>query len=255
MQLYQIQLPAFEGPLDLLLRLIEREELDVTTVALARVTDQYLERLAQLEQRQPRDLADFLVVAAKLVLIKSAALLPGPSRSNAQEDPEDVGQDLVHRLQIYKRFKEMADVLHAREESGLHTYIRLAPSPRRAPEPDLSEVSLQDLLSLAQEALDLAPGPPVHSVVAPVTVTIDEQIEYIELELSRTQQVVFRSLLSLAATRIEIVVTLLAVLELIKQDRVSVRQNTLFGEIVIQRPPHPTDDHPAGPPNPTAEPR
>ncbi len=253
MQLYQIQLPTFEGPLDLLLRLIEREELDVTTVALARVTDQYLERLAELEQREARDLADFLVVAAKLVLIKSAALLPSPSRPDSEQETEDVGQDLVHRLQIYKRFKEIADLLHAREESGLHTYIRLAPSPRRAPRPDLSEVSLQDLLSLAQEALDVASGPPVDEVVAPITVTIEEQIEHIELELARRRQIVFRSLLSRATTRIEVIVTLLAVLELIKQDRISVRQDALFSEIVIQRPTHPPDDALAEPPGPTAE--
>lgn len=241
MQLYPIQLPTFEGPLDLLLRLIEREELDVTTVALAQVTDQYLERLAEMEQRQAKDLADFLVVAAKLVLIKSAALLPSPSKQTPEEEVQDVGEDLVRRLQIYRRFKEIAGLLHAREESGLHSYIRLAPSPRRAPEPDLSQVSLQDLLSLAQEALELAPGPPVDDMVSPITVTVEEQIEHIELELAQTQQIVFRSLLSQAATRIEVVVTLLAVLELIKQDRVAVRQSTLFGEIVIQRTPQPRD--------------
>ncbi len=252
MQLYPIQLPTFEGPLDLLLRLIEREELDVTTVALAQVTDQYLERLAELEQSQARDLADFLVVAAKLVLIKSAALLPSPSKPSPEEDAQDVGDDLVRRLQIYRRFKEIADLLHAREESGLHTYIRLAPSPRRAPEPDLSEVSLQDLLSLAQEALDLAPGPPVDDVVSPITVTVEEQIEHIELELAQTRQIVFRSLLSRAATRVEIIVTLLAVLELIKQDRVAVRQSALFGEIVIQRSPQPPDAAPTEATSPAA---
>jgi len=251
MQLYQIQLPTFEGPLDLLLRLIEREELDVTTVALARVTDQYLERLAELEEREARDLADFLVIAAKLVLIKSAALLPRPSRPAPEEDTEDVGQELVHRLQIYKRFKEIADLLHAREESGLRTYIRLGPSPERAPEPDLSEVSLQDLLSLAHEALDLAAGPPVGDVVTPITVTIRQQIEHIESELAQTREIVFRSLLSRAATRLEVVVTLLAVLELIKQERISVRQDVLFGEIVIRRPPHPPDATPTDTPRPT----
>ncbi|MBS3783598.1 MAG: segregation/condensation protein A [Anaerolineae bacterium] len=244
MTLYKIQLPAFEGPLDLLLRLIEREELDVTTVALARVTDQYLERLAELEQRQPKDLADFLVVAAKLVLIKSAALLPRSPRPSPEDDVEDVGHDLVHQLQIYKRFKEIADLLHTREEGGLHTYIRLAPSPRRAPEPDLSQISLQDLLLLAQEALDLAPGPPVGQVVSPVTVTIEEQIEHIERKLAQTQHVIFRTLLSQAATRLEVIVTLLAVLELIKQDRVSVRQDALFGEIVIEKPPPTTATNP-----------
>ena len=244
MQLYQIRLPTFEGPLDLLLRLIEREELDVTTVALARVTDQYLERLAELEQRKPKDLADFLVVAAKLVLIKSAALLPSPSRPTAEEEVGDVGQDLVNRLQIYKRFKEIAGLLRTREESGLHTYIRLAPSARRAPEPDLSDVAVQDLLAMAQEALELASGPPVDDVVAPVTVTIEEQIERIEGELAQKAQIGFRSLLSRAVTRLEIIVTLLAVLELIKQDRVCVQQTTLFGEIVIRKPPLSGEDVP-----------
>lgn len=246
MQLYQVQLPVFEGPLDLLLRLIEREELDVTTVALARVTDQYLERLAELEKRQARDLADFLVVAAKLVLIKSAALLPRPSKPEGEDETPDVGQDLVNRLQIYKRFKEIAELLHAREESGLHSYIRLVPAPRRPPEPDLSDVTLQDLLSLAREALEVAPGPPVGDVVAPVTVTIEEQIDHIERELNRASQIVFRSLLSRAASRVEVIVTLLAVLELIKQDRIAVRQDDLFHEIVIQKRSHPVRDAATG---------
>jgi len=236
MQLYQIQLPTFEGPLDLLLRLIEREELDVTTVALARVTDQYLERLAELEQRNARDLADFLVVAAKLVLIKSVALLPSSSAGVSEDETRDVGYDLVHRLQIYKRFKEIADLLQSREEDGLHTYIRLVPSPRRAADPDLSDVSLQDLMLLAREALEMVPGPPVDDVVTPVTVTIEEQIEHIEHELTQKPSIAFRSLLSRAVSRIEVIVTLLAVLELIKQDRVTVRQEALFGEIIIEKP-------------------
>lgn len=236
MQFYRIQLPVFEGPLDLLLRLIEREELDVTTVALARVTDQYLEHLADLEQRQAKDLADFLVVAAKLVLIKSLALLPSPPQPTVEEDAQGVGDDLVQRLRIYKRFKEIAGLLHAREESGFHTYIRLVPSPRRAPDPDLGDVSLQDLLLLAQEALDVASDLPMDEVVARVTVTIEDQIDHIERELTRRPQLAFRSLLSRSAHRIEVLVTLLAVLELIKQDRVTVRQDVLFGEILIQKP-------------------
>lgn len=236
MQLYPVHLPSFDGPLDLLLRLIEREELDVTTVALARVTDQYLERLAGLEHRGARHLADFLVVAAKLVLIKSAALLPSSASQNADEQMEEVGHDLVYRLEIYKRYKEIARLLHAREEDGLHTYIRLVPGPRRSPAPDLGQVSLQDLLSLAREAMELASGPPVDDVVAPVTVTIEEQIASIEKQLTHASQIIFRALLSRAPNRLEIVVTLLAVLELVKQDRVLVHQDELFSEIVIRRP-------------------
>ena len=244
MQLYQIELPTFEGPLDLLLRLIEREELDVTTVALARVTDQYLERLAELEQRNARDLAEFLVVAAKLVLIKSVALLPSSPAGASADESGDVGYDLVHRLQIYKRFKEIADLLQSREEDGLHTYIRLVPSLRRAADPDLSDVTLQDMMLLAREALEMVPGPPIDDVVTPVTVTIEEQIEHIERELTQKPNIAFWSLLSRAVSRTEVIVTLLAVLELIKQDRVAVRQEALFGEIVIEKPPVPSRDLP-----------
>jgi segregation and condensation protein A len=236
MPLYQIQLPVFEGPLDLLLQLTEREELDITAVALAQVTDQYLDILAQLEQAQTRDLADFLVVAAKLVLLKSLALLPRPPSPAPNDDIQQVGEDLVRQLQIYKQFKEIAGLLHEREAGGLRSYIRLAIPPRRAPQPELSEVTLQDLLALAQEALEVTSGPPVGQVVSPVTVTIEEQIDHIERQLSHHRQIAFRALLSQAATRIEVVVTLWAVLELIKQDRVCVRQENLFGEIVIQKP-------------------
>jgi segregation and condensation protein A len=236
MSLYQIRLPVFEGPLDLLLKLIEREELDITAVALAQVTDQYLERLAELERRQTKDLADFLVVAAKLVLIKSVALLPRPSKPAPEDEVQDMGQDLVRQLQIYKRFKEIAGMLHDREARGLRSYIRLALPPRRAPQPDLTDVTLQELLTLAQEALEMTSGPPVGQVVSAITVTIEEQIDHIERQLSRRHQIVFRALLSQAATRIEVIVTLWAVLELIKQDRVCVRQDHLFGHIVIQKP-------------------
>ncbi|MFO7742273.1 MAG: segregation/condensation protein A [Anaerolineae bacterium] len=242
MPFYQIKLPVFEGPLDLLLRLIEREELDITAVALAKVTDQYLERLADLEQRDVRDLADFLVVAAKLVLIKSAALLPSSSRPSPEDEAEDVGRDLVRQLKIYSQFKQVAGLLHERERKGLHSYVRLVPPRRLTPEPDLSEVTIQDLISLAQEALHTVPGPPVGEVVSPVTVTIEEQIDHIEHELSRQEEVSFRTLLSRAASRLEIIVTLLAVLELIKQDRVRVHQETLFGEILIRKLPEPSSN-------------
>lgn len=230
---YQIQLPVFEGPLDLLLHLVEREELDITTIALAQVTDQYLAYLAELEQRQAKDLADFLVVAAKLLLIKSLALLPHPP--TLSPEAEDVGDELVRQLQAYKRFKEIATLLHQRQEQGLRGYVRVAPPPRIEPQLDLGNVALGDLLTLVQEALDALPASLVGEVVTPVTVTIAGQIERIEGQLVAREQVPFREFLSEATTRVEIIVTLLAVLELIKQNRARVRQKELFGEIVIER--------------------
>ena len=230
---YQVQLPVFEGPLDLLLHLVEREELDITTIALARVTDQYLTYLEELERHQARELADFLVVAAKLLLIKSQALLPRPPAPLAEE--EDVGEDLVRQLQAYKRFKEIAALLHERETEGLHGYVRVAPLPRLDPQLDMGDVAVGDLLAYVQEALDALPAPPVDDVVTPITVTVDRQIKRIENQLARRKQVSFREFLSEATSRLEIIVTLLAVLELIKQDRARVRQEQLFGEILIER--------------------
>jgi len=230
---YAVRLSVFEGPLDLLLRLIEQEELDITTIALAQVTDQYLAYLAELEQRQVKELADFLAVAARLVLIKSLALLSRPSEM--APEAKEVGDELVRRLQEYKRFKKIAALLYQREEEGLHSYVRIASLPSLDPQPDMGEVTLSDLVTLVQEALDAVPAPPAGEVVAPITVTIDEQIAHIEGRLARRRQVRFREILSVATTRVEVIVTLLALLELIKQDRVQVRQGQLFGEIVIER--------------------
>ena len=245
---YEIRLPIFEGPLDLLLHLIEQDELDITTVALAQVTDQYMAHLARLEQRKAKELAAFLTVAAKLLLIKSLALLPRPP--TLSPETKDVGDELVRQLQAYKRFKQVASLLHEREKKGLHGYVRTAPLPHLEPQLDLGNVTVDDLLTAVQEALDVIPVPSAGEVVAPVTVTVAEQISYIENQLAHRRQIRFYDVLSKATTRVEIIVTLLALLELVKQDRVQVRQEHMFGEIVIehvieqQTPPLP-DDAPA----------
>ncbi|MDY6874684.1 MAG: segregation/condensation protein A [Chloroflexota bacterium] len=227
--------------MDLLLHLIEREELDISSVALAQVTDQYLTHLAELERRQVKELADFLVVAAKLLLIKSQSLLPRPPA--LVPEAEDVGDELVRQLQIYKRFKEIAALLHEREKQGLRGYVRIAPLPHVEPQLDLGDVTLQGLLSAVQEALDAMPTPPAEKIVTPITVTIAGQITCIESQLTRRRQVRFREILSAATTRVEIIVTLLALLELIKQDQVRVRQERLFGEIIIEQQMSAETDH------------
>lgn len=230
---YQIRLPVFEGPLDLLLHLIEQDELDITKVALAQVTDQYMAYLVDLEQREAKVLTSFIVVAAKLLLIKSLALLPRPPA--LPTEAEDAGDELVRQLQAYKRFKEIASLLQEREKEGLHGYVRIAPVPRPEPQLDLGGVTLNDLLTVVQEALNAIPAPPAGEVVAPITVTVAQQIAQIEGHLARRRQLRFRDVLSKAATRIEVIVTLFAVLELIKQNRVLVRQEGIFGEIIIEQ--------------------
>lgn len=231
---YQVQLPMFAGPLDLLLHLIEREELDITGVALAQVTDQYLTYIAILKEIEAEFLTDFLVVAAKLLYIKSQALLPKPPPSLAEEDEEDIGDQLAHQLRVYKQFKLVAETLRQREVDGFRSFVRTALPPKLEPKLSLGEVTLDDLLAAVREALAVRPADPdVSEVVAPVTVTIGDQMRLIRDRLTPHTPISFRGLLNRAATRMEVIVTFLAVLELIKQYEIDVRQDAVFGEIVI----------------------
>lgn len=238
---YQVQLPMFEGPLDLLLHLIEREELDITKVTLAQVTDQYLAYLAILKEVEAEFLTDFLVVAAKLLFIKSQALLPKPPPSLADEDEEDIGDQLAHQLRIYKQFKSIAELLRQRETDGLRNFVRLALPPKLEPKLSFGEVSLDELVAAVRHALAVRPpDPAVGEVVSPMIVTIGEQMSLIRAELTQRKQINFRGLLRRTASRVEVIVTFLAVLELIKQYVIDVRQDSLFGEIIIM----PGESHP-----------
>jgi segregation and condensation protein A len=232
---YQVALPVFEGPLDLLLHLIERQELDITKVSLAQVTNQYLDYLARISERDARNLADFLVVAAKLLLIKSRMLLPQPPAPPPAEE-EAVGDDLVRQLVEYKRFKDIARWLKQVEEYGQQSYVRIPGPPPVEPVVDLGEITLDDLLAAVREALDVKPPlPSVNGAVAPITITIADQMALIERRTTRGRRVRFRQLLENTGSRVEIIVTLLALLEMVKQLRVCMRQDRLFDEIYIQR--------------------
>ena len=231
---YSISLPVFTGPLDLLLQLVEREELEITAVSLAQVTDQFLAGVRTLETLHLPDIADFLVIAARLIYIKSQALLPRPPSLGPSE--EDVGDELARQLIAYRKYKEIAGLLQVREQQGLRTYLRLAPPPKVEPRLDLSNVQPQDLLEAVRRALALqAYGPPVSSVVIPPEVLIRDRIQWIRHRLLSTGRVSFYELLAAAESRMEIIVTFLAVLELVKQRRVTAVQARTFGDIEIRR--------------------
>ncbi len=231
---FQIKLPEFEGPLDLLLYLIEREELDITKVSLAIVTGAYLEYIHVLGKLQVDQIADFLVIAAKLLLIKSQALLPRPPE-NKPEGEEDVGDDLVKQLLLYKQYTEVAQGLGDREAAGLHTYVRLAPPPKIDAKLDLTGISIDDLLLAVRAALDVEkPAPPVGSVVKPFKLTIRDQMGLIERTLQQRPQISFKRMLTDARDRVEIIVTFLAVLELLRRRKIQVLQDQMFGDIVIE---------------------
>jgi segregation and condensation protein A len=229
---YTVQLPIFAGPLDLLLQLIEREELDITKVALAQVTDQFLGYLKILESLNLGDIADFLVIAARLILIKSEALLPRPvERAPDEPDPAD---ELARQLLAYKRYKEIAGTLHDREKAGRRTYLRLAPPPKVEARLDPRGLTPLALIEALRRALALAPDKPaLGTVVTPPTVTIRDQIRLIARTLRASPRISFQKLLVDATTRMEILVTFLAVLELIKRRKIEARQEQLFGEIEL----------------------
>ena len=229
---YTVLLPVYEGPLDLLLDLIERAELDITRVSLAQVTDQYLEYLRLIPAHDLADLASFLVVAARLLQIKSEALLPRPpTREPGEEDPADA---LARQLIAYKKYKQVAVLLAERELAGLRTYLRRAAPPAAETKLDPTGLSIE-MLQRAMLGLlaEMASGPQLDEVVAPPKVRIRDKIRMLLSALRAEGRTTFRRMLSSARTRLEIVVSFLAVLELVKRHQVVVQQPELFGDIEV----------------------
>jgi len=230
---YTVTIPVYEGPLDLLLQLIERAELDITAVSLASVTDQYLAYIHQL-QVPADEISAFLVVAAKLLQIKSEALLPRPPIREA--GAEDLGDALARQLRIYKCFKELSNWLDERETQHLRTYLRVAPLPRVEGRLDLSDISLADLIHAAEDIYaEEAEKQALGTVISAPRITIREKIGLIAEHLAKTRNTSFNGLLGQKPTRLEVVVTFLALLELIKRYRVSAQQVSLFSDIQIEK--------------------
>jgi segregation and condensation protein A len=233
---YRISTSVYEGPLDLLLELIERAELDITTLALAQVTDQYLAYLKLLEERSAAEVSAFLIIASRLLQIKSAALLPHPSIIPSTLEEEDPGEALARQLIIYKRFKELAITLTEREAHNLRTYLRVAPPFLNIETRlDLAGITIHDLAHAARYMLMSQPDlPALSKVVSRPRVTIREKIRSILESIRKVGQTTFRSLLQVQNDRLELIVTFLAMLELIKRHVVVAEQAEIFGEIQIE---------------------
>lgn len=233
---YRINTEVYTGPLDLLLQLIEKAELDITRLALAQVTDQYLEHLHNLEDQDPAEVSAFLVIAAKLVQIKSAALLPRPSLPSLVPE-EDPGEALARQLIIYKKFKELSGFLEEREAAGLHSYLRLDsnPSLQIPSKLDLSELTLEDIVQAACDVFGNPNNlPPLSEVVSSPRFTIRQKINIILETLQKSGSTSFSNILSGKKSRLEVVVTFLALLELVKRHMVGANQENLFGNITLQ---------------------
>ncbi len=198
MSTYRVELPVFNGPLDLLLHLIEREELDITAVSLVQVTGQYLAQVRQMGEGQIESLIDFISIGARLLLIKSRALLPRPPIVPLnEEEEEDPAEALLRQLKAYKRFKSAAKWLDERQQRGLRTYLRVAPPPRLEGHLDLSGVDTETLLEAMRAVLARVETMEESlEVVRPRQLTIEDQMGKLRHSLGRGRPFLFAEILA-----------------------------------------------------------
>jgi segregation and condensation protein A len=189
--------------------------------------------MRSLTTQLPEEVSAFLVIAAKLLQVKSEALLPRPPmRDEGEEDP---GEALARQLLAYKRYKEIAEILQNRDKEGLHSYLRLAAPPKVQEKADFGEISLADLLDLAKHAYStIDDRVELGKVVSVPRVTIREKIGLIVNQLREKKHTSFNQLLGSKRSRLDVVVTFLAMLELVKRHFVHATQESLFSEINLE---------------------
>jgi segregation and condensation protein A len=233
---YPVRLEHFEGPLDLLLHLIKKHEVDIYDIPIALVTKQYLVYLDLMQELNLDIAGDFLVMAATLIHIKSRMLLPRPDP--AQEDPlEDPREALVRRLIEHQRFKAAAELLHEKEIQRSAQWVRpdgrLSDVVGDLPEPEV-EVDLFSLVTAFQQVLDRAKQRP-RVMLPPEQIPIEARIEQLLERLSTTDACGFEDLFADVQTRAGMVVTFLALLEMIRLKLVRVFQQGNFGAIRVYK--------------------
>lgn len=235
--MHHVKVHTFEGPLDLLLQLIEQEELDISQVALAHVTEQYLQALEKADNINAEDLADFLVVAAKLLLIKSRILLPQLAVEGAEE-----ATDLERQLKIFKEYldasRSIAKIIHKRR----FTFGRGKPAvlieEKFSPPEGLAVDTMRELF--VGVLRDIEPVISLPRAVIEKTVNISEKIEAIRVLILDKAIVSFQSIMKDSKTKTDVIVSFLALLELVKQRTIVVKQGALFTDIAIHRLETPT---------------
>ncbi|OGX01277.1 MAG: hypothetical protein A3I73_02740 [Omnitrophica bacterium RIFCSPLOWO2_02_FULL_45_16] len=233
---YKVKLEVFEGPLDLLLYLIKKEELNITDIPIAKITDQYLEYL-ELMQLLDLDIAgEFLVMAATLMHIKSQMLLP-PGQANQEEAEEDPRAELVRRLLEYKKFKEAASQLAQMESQQKRLFSRvgaLQPEGSAISKETLVEASLFDLITAFTKVLKDIPKNVFLEVVKD-EFTVSQKMHDILHMMVEKQSIFFLDLFKATKYKTEMITIFLALLELIRLKAVVIKQALLFGDIEVFR--------------------
>jgi segregation and condensation protein A len=228
-----VKLHQFEGPLDLLLSLIQEQKLNITELALSEVTEQFLAYVKNLEDIDATALADYLSIAAKLLVIKSKAILPSLEVETLEEES---GEDLAQRLILYQQFKESAKWLKARDAVRQQSFIRTLVFSERIsflPDNELTPGDLQSsangILQILKE-LDNLPKAQIREAIS-----IQDKIQELQMLLSGKIETSLNDLLKTAKNKPEVIITFLALLELTKQRLLSVDQEDLFTDITIKQ--------------------
>jgi segregation and condensation protein A len=224
-----VKTAVFEGPLELLLALAEREEVDILQVSLSRVTDAYLVEIAAREVADPQEMAEFLWMAARLLLLKSIRLLPGEPQTEEETDLLGWEEEVRKRLEEYRVYKQMAEGLMERAEQDSFSF----PPPARQIEAAGQEEPLEIGLLIVAFNSVLARIPPRPVVVMGRTWTLEEKLDLITDRLSKGPIELLELILE-SEDRLEAVVTFVAVLELLRRSLISVRQKERFGPIHIE---------------------
>lgn len=230
MERYTVQLNEFAGPLDVLLQLIEGQQLDITRVSLAKVADQFIDYIQRLETTDPEEIADFLVVVAKLLYIKSKALLPTISL-------EEEGIDLEKQLKLYKEFVDASKRIQTIIAVGHHNFVheKFPETVQHAFRPPHNVTSAKLSLLYAGVLKRLEPLVVLPKKVIEKTIHIHEKIQHIKDLIITEATLSFQRVLTEAPTKTEKIVSFLAMLELVKQRIITVEQERLFDDILIRR--------------------
>ena len=232
---YRVKLEIFEGPLDLLLHLIKKNEVEIADISMAMITEQYLEYLNIINGLNIDVAGEFLVMASTLLHIKSQMLLPvEETEGENDEDGPDPREELIQRLLEYQRYKEAAEELRERSLLGRDVFTRQAGQIAIDYDPGLEQVSLFQLVSAFEKVLKEAQIEHIHEI-AIERVTVRERLIFVMELLEKSPSLPFEDLFADVATRDGLVATFLAILELIRMQILKIRQTDLFGPIFVSR--------------------
>ncbi len=235
-QPYRVDLPIFAGPLDLLLFLIKKDELNIYDIPIATITKNFLTYLEFIKELRLSVAGDFVLMAATLMKIKARMLLPQPE--TAEEMIDDPRTELVNMLLEYKRFKAAAGHLGDRERVQSRFYYRI-PAPSEGefdvPAADLlADVKLYDIMLTFQYLLENYEAPPSHDV-ALEEVSTTEQASFLRFQLEQKRKLLFSEIMAQLGSRLVVVVTFLAILDMIRTSEIILEQHTLFSDLIIHQ--------------------